>query len=101
MAGKPGVGSGGDNEGNHRPGHGSEGGKATQRKKRKLKDTARAEVEAVYRSLQKREGMSLEEWAASHPKYLAEFYTKLYGKLVPNEVTGAGGAPVLIQFKEI
>ena len=40
------------------------------------------------------------EWAAQSPENLREFY-RLYAKMLPNEVTGEGGGPLLIQFKQI
>jgi hypothetical protein len=42
----------------------------------------------------------LYEWAAQSPENLREFY-KLIAKRLPNEVTGEGGGPLLIQLKQI
>ena len=42
----------------------------------------------------------LYEWAAQSPENLREFY-KLIAKRLPNEVTGEGGGPLLIQLKQV
>ena len=43
---------------------------------------------------------ALLEWAASSNENMREFY-KLIAKRIPQEVTGEGGGPVLIQLKQL
>ena len=42
----------------------------------------------------------LYEWAAQSPENLKEFY-RLWGKAIPQQVTGEAGGPVLIQLRQL
>ena len=57
------------------------------------------DVAEVYEKLGGAESLLL--WASSTPERLDKFYQYFLAKRLPNEVTGADGAPILIQLKQV
>lgn len=90
-----------------RPGHGIPGGRATREAamaRKKIKNGSAIEaVDNAFKVLQTEEDgvNSILDWAKRNNSTLTEFYTKIWGKRIPSEVTGAGGGPLLIKLKDV
>jgi len=64
-----------------------------------LLHTYAEDVAEVYDRLGGWEGLL--EWAQSSPDRLDKFYQYFLAKRLPNEVTGEGGGPLVIQLKQV
>jgi len=64
-----------------------------------LLHTYAEDVGEVYDRLGGWEGLL--EWAQSSPDRLDKFYQYFLAKRLPNEVTGEGGGPLVIQLKQV
>ena len=88
-------------------GHGVEGNRASREarvaRQKIRKGNATEAVDNVFKVLQTEDdGLhSIVEWAKRNNSTLTEFYTKIWGKRIPSEVTGAGGGPLLIKLKDV
>ena len=74
------------------------GGGSRKGRPNKIPGSVRAAVWDAFIDLGGTEGMV--QWAASSPQARSEFY-KLAGKLIPTEITGEGGGPVVVEVVRI